>query len=69
MAERGSSENHMELRGMGRAQLPLQAIEDFRRREEGWGSSSLPVPGGRAGITPRNLSGGLPGNSGMCVSP
>ena len=54
---------------MGRAQLLLQAIQDFRKREEGQGSSSIPVLRGRVGITPRNLSGRFPGGPGMCVPP
>ena len=54
---------------MGRAKQLLQAIKDFRRRQQGQRSSSLPIPGGRAGITPRNLSGRLAGNPGMCVPP
>ena len=39
MADRGHLENNMELWGMGRAQILLQAIENFRRREEGQVSS------------------------------
>ena len=72
MAEGGHSghqECNVELRGMERAQQLLKAIEDFRRREEGQGSSFLLLPGGRLGITPRDLSGRLPGSPGICVPP
>ena len=45
-------------RGMGRAWQLWNAIQDVRRREEeDWGSSSLLVSLGRAGIIPRGLGG------------
>ena len=57
MAEQRDQEYYDELlkgRGMGRAQQLCNALQDARRREEeGWGSSSLLVPLGRAVIMPR----------------
>ena len=41
----------LNMRGMGRTRHLLNAIQDVRRRErEGQGSSSSPVPLGKAGI-------------------
>ena len=64
MAEGGYGENNermVEVRGMRRAQMLLQVIEDVRRRrEEGRGSSSPHVPVGTVGIVPRDLMGKSP---------
>ena len=62
MAEGGCGENNermMEVRGMGRAQMLLEAIADIRRRRKG-GQGSSPVPVGRVGIGPRDLMGKSP---------
>ena len=57
MAADGNNERMMGIRGMERAQMLWQVMQDVRRREEGLGSFSPSVPTGRVGIVPWDLTG------------